>query len=371
MPSSTAQDLRRSASILPRWLEFFAVILRVLLWPIRRASELLLPAGEFDGLSPAVTEKAAQQFVNHLKTLSSSPTQTNAISEAFSSSGFVALKQEAVTSNSLLVVYLHSPLHRKADDMCQKLIHPIMLNFFNQDNIKTLGSSIHTSQGASLSQQLGVCSFPVLALLQPGRGSSDAAKLVFKAEGPSLLKMKPAQLLPLLNGTYQRFLSVVAEQEARRIEREQEQELRRQQDEEYQETLRADQERERQQQEERDLEERRVQEEEERVRRKEMEEKERLDKARALIRPAPSSGGTRIRFVLPSGQKLDRRFENDETVGALKAYLVLHFAENNPAIKNIALSTNFPKKTHDDDDKTLQESDLCPQSVLMVQDLDA
>jgi FAS-associated factor 2 len=349
----------------------FAVILRFLLWPVRRVSEFLLPVGEFDGLSPAVTEKAAQQFVNHLKTLSTSPTQSNSINEAFSTSGFVALKQEATATNSLLVVYLHSPLHRKGDEMCQKLIHPTMLQFFNQNNIKTLGSSIHTSQGASLSQQLSASSFPVLALLQPGNGNSDAAKLVFKAEGPSLSKMQPAQLLPLLNGTYQRFLSVVAEQVARRIEREQEQDLRRQQDEEYQETLRADQARERQRQEERELEERRIQEEEERLRRKEREETERLDKARALVRPEPSSGGTRIRFALPSGQKVDRRFENDETVGALKAFLILHFAENNLNIKNVALSTNFPKKTHDEDEKTLQESDLCPQSVLMVQDLDA
>jgi hypothetical protein len=63
-------------------------------------------------------------------------------------------------------------------------------------------------------------------------------------------------------------------------------------------------------------------------------------------------------------------------VGALKAFLILHFAETatpdqDHVIKNISLSTNFPKKTYDDDSKTLQESDLCPQAVLMCQDLDA
>ena len=357
-----------------------AVILRLLFWPIRRVSDVLLPAGEYDGLSPAVTEKAAQQFVNHLKQLSTSPTQTNSITQAYSTSGFVALKQEATSTSSLIVVYLHSPLHRKAEEMCTKMIHPIILQFLNQDHIKTIGSSIHTSQGASLSHQLGASSFPVLALLQPGTGgggssrnSDAAAKLIFKAEGPSLLKLQPAQLLPLLNGTYQRFLSVVAEQTARRIEREQEQALRRQQDEEYQETLRQDQERERQREDERLQEQRRIQEEEERVQRAQQEEQDRLESAQALIRPEPTSGGTRIRFVLPSGQKLDRRFDNDETVGALKAFLILHFAkeESTKNIKNIALTTNFPKKTHNEDLITLQESDLCPQSVLMVQDLDA
>ena len=135
--------------------------------------------------------------------------------------------------------------------------------------------------------------------------------------------------------------------------------------------MRADQERERQRQEEREREEQRVREEEEREQAKQKAEEERLANAKALLRPAPAAGGTRIRFQLPNGKKLDRRFENDETVGALKAFLILHFAEEQPEIKNIALSTNFPKKTHDDDAKTLQESDLCPQSVLMVQDLDA
>ena len=96
-----------------------------------------------------------------------------------------------------------------------------------------------------------------------------------------------------------------------------------------------------------------------------------MDKAKALLNPEPTSGGTRVRFVLPSGRKLDRRFGNDETIGALKAFLILHFAEENPEVKNIALSSNFPKKTHSDDTKSLHESDLSPQAVLMVQDIDA
>ena len=179
----------------------------------------------------------------------------------------------------------------------------------------------------------------------------------------------------MLKATLQRHQTVVAEHEARRILRQQESELRAQQDAEYQEALAADQERERLQQEEREREEQRVQEEEERERQKVRAEQDRLDKAKALLRTEPSSGGTRIRFVLPSGQKLDRRFENDETVATLKAFLILYFAEkqsdDETKIKNIALSTNFPKKTYEDDNQSLEECGLSPQSVLMVQDLDA
>ena len=337
-------------------------------------TELLLPPREYDGLSPAVTEKAAQQFVQHLKSLAPSSNQQAAVDASFSTLGFEALRHEAVVSSSLIVVYLHSPLHRQADSFLKSTIlsQPI-LEFLNQDNIKTIGSSIHTSQGAELAYQLGATCYPLFAMLQPSGSSSNSrlAKLVFKAEGPTLLRMKPNQILPLLNGTYNRYQMVVAEEVARRIEREQEVELRRQQDEEYQQALLADQESERQRQEEREREEQRVREEAEKERKKAEAEKNRLDSAKTQLRPEPASGGTRIRFALPSGKKLERRFESDETVASLKAFLILHFAENNPEIKTIALSTNFPKKTYDEDDKTLTESGLAPQAVLMVQDLDA
>ena len=236
---------------------------------------------------------------------------------------------------------------------------------------------LQQSQGAQLAQQLGAASFPLFAMLQPSssgsavNGRSGGLQLVFKVEGQTLLGMSIAQIIPFLNTTFQRHQSVLAEQESRRILREQESELRRQQDEEYHESLRADQERERLQREEREREEQRLHQEAEQERQLARAEEERLDTAKSLLRPEPSAGGTRIRFVLPSGQKLDRRFENVETVAALKAYLILHFANESPTIKNISLSTNFPKKTYDDDNLTLEESGLSPQSVLMVQDLDA
>ena len=358
--------------LLQRVLNLVALILRIALWPVQRVSAVLFPPGEFDGLEPAVTAKAAEQFVGYLKSLTTTTEQAASVTEAFSSLGFAALREEAVAHSCIMVVYLHSPLHDEAKEICQKLIlQPAMLNFLKQPIVRTLGCSVHTSQGAQLAQQLSASSFPLLAMLQPGARASSGMQLLFKAEGPVLLRMQVNQLMPYLNATYTRHEVILAEQTARRIEREQEQELRRQQDEEYQATLRADQERERQRQAEREAEEKQKREEEERERKKQQEEENRLEKAKALIRPEPQSGGTRIRFTLPSGKKLDRRFESDETIASLKGFLILHFAEENPEIKNIALSTNFPKKTYDDDEQTLQESGLAPQAVLMVQDLDA
>ena len=79
-----------------------------------------------------------------------------------------------------------------------------------------------------------------------------------------------------------------------------------------------------------------------------------------------------MRLVLPSGVKLNRRFYADDTIATVKAFLLVHFQENDqPQVQNIGLSTNFPKKTYENDQETLQEAGLVPQAVLMVQDLDA
>lgn len=210
------------------------------------------------------------------------------------------------------------------------------------------------------------------------------------------MKMTSMQLTTLVTATYQKHERGVLEAATRKHEQEQVALLRRQQDEEYQETLRQDQERERQRNEARLQAEREEAERKEAEERKVREEANRLDKARALLRNEPPKGTPgcgRIRFRLPNGKQLDRRFGANETIGSLKAFLVLYFADELPGgdgkpaaskkddgaiVKRVALSTNFPKRIYGgeenengDDDKTLKECDLCPQAVLMVQDLDA
>jgi hypothetical protein len=56
----------------------------------------------------------------------------------------------------------------------------------------------------------------------------------------------------------------------------------------------------------------------------------------------------------------------------MRAFLVLHFDENDDiGIENFQLSMNYPKKSLVDGEKTLESEGLCPQAVIMVQDLDA
>lgn len=174
---------------------------------------------------------------------------------------------------------------------------------------------------------------------------------------------------------------VVAEAEARRLQRQEELELRQQQDAEYQAALLADQERERMKQTEAEQEAQRLEERQQQEQQHEAEQEAQLNQARAQVPPEPPLGGdqsgnvsvTAIRFVLPSGTKVMRRFYSNEKIAGLLSFLTVHFHDNEIAMsKNIGLSTNFPKKSyHENPNLTLEEAGLSPQAVLMVQDLDA
>ena len=386
-------------TVLQKWLGVITLVLRILLWPLRRLSQVVFPSGDFDGLSAPVTAKAAQQFVSYLRKLptinNTTTTDTNnngggaSFTEPWMTTGFAAVQSEVAQTNSVVLIYLHSPLHRQAQTFAQSvLLGNTMGNFLRQPNLLCLGVSIHSAQGAQLASMLGASSYPCLALLQPkhlGRRSSSsssnsnnntppAMNLAFKAEGPILLSLRPEQLVQYLNMTLQRHQAVLAEQEVRRIQREQENELRREQDAEYQQALLADQERERQVREEEEAKRRQEEQAAAAERAQQEAEDNRLQSAKNALREAPAAGGTRVRFTLPTGKKLDRRFHNDDTIAALKAFLILHFSEQTDEtqhIKNIGLSTSFPKQAYEDDSMTLEESGLSPQAMLMVQDLDA
>jgi FAS-associated factor 2 len=387
---------------------YMGFFFRVAFWPLRRISDFLLPLGEYEGMSQIANEGASKQFTTYLKnTLLLNANTSNEIVQLFTTKSYADLQREATSTDALIMVFLHSPYHRSTNDICRQLLcSPSMVKFLteNKDRVKVMGSCTSTSQGASLSYSLLASSFPVLALLQPvsksGSSSSNnnnngdiapgPVKLVFKAEGPCLTKLTAMQLTSLITATFQKHERTVLEAASRRYEQEQATALRRQQDEEYQETLRQDQDRERQRTEARLQSEKEEEEQREEEQRKITEEANRLDKARALLRDEPPKGTpgcARIRFRLPNGKQLDRRFEADETIGSLKAFLVLHFESESKTsskkcedgvVKRVALSTNFPKRCYGgegnedgDDEKTLEECDLCPQAVLMVQDLDA
>lgn len=235
---------------------------------------------------------------------------------------------------------------------------------------------------------LGVTSFPFMALLSvksSGPSSSNTnnvnsnMELMLRLEGPRLLEIPPAQMTTYLNATITQHADVLAVEEGRRLQREEDQRLREEQNREYQETLLEDQMRENARQEAVDRVRQAQEEEEEAERRKRAKEENRLEDAKATIEkaggepPVGSPGVARLRFTLPNGKKVDRRFHAVDTIEVLRAFLVLHFHTQQIEIKNFGLSTSFPRKTFGEEDSkvTLEESGLAPQAVMMVQDLDA
>jgi FAS-associated factor 2 len=344
--------------------------MRILLWPLSKVLELLFPLHDYDGLSPAVTAKAAEAFSAYLTKVQPSVSQL-----PWATMGFSACKAEAIQTNALLLIYLHAPLHRNADEVATTFCREEIVTILAEPHLLPLGISIHSGQGAHLAQLLNAAAYPLVAMLQPSRGSN-SMEIILKIQGPVLVDMATATLARHLRGALQRHQHVLAEQETRRLQREQDALLRAEQDAAYHAALEADRQREREMEQERERI-RQEQEDQEATQLRELQKKEnRLDTARALLREEPISGSVaQIRFVLPSGKKVGRKFGSDETIEVLRAFLTVYFHdEGMPEMTNIGLSTNYPKKTFNtgaDEAMSLDDAGLAPQAVLMVQDLDA
>lgn len=299
----------------------------------------------------------------------------------------------------LLLIYLHSPLHADGtkfirDYLCRSQLLQL-LNSNNADNhgsVVCFGSTVHTADGQKLRDMMGVTSFPFMALLSvksSGSSSSSAGsnnnannnvtmELLLRLEGPKLLTIPPTQITTYLDTSITRHAQLLAEEEARRLQREEEQRLREEQDHEYQEALLADQMREIERQEVAERERREVEEREEAERLEKAKEESRLGNAKALLErvgepPVGSKGVARLRFTLPNGKKVDRRFHSVDTIRTIRAFLVVYFYEQGIEMTNVGLSTNFPRKTfkEEEDTLTLEEAGLAPQAVVMVVDLDS
>lgn len=186
------------------------------------------------------------------------------------------------------------------------------------------------------------------------------------------------ELVACLSIALHRHSAILNELEMRRLQREEEIRLRQEQDREYQEALLADQRREseiqRVKEEALAVQRAREEHEHQQVRQKE----QKLAEARLTVPVEPPSSTprselTHIRFTLPSGARIDRRFYSKDSVAMVRAFLVVYFSEQNITIEQFSISTNYPKKTftEEDDGLTLLEAGLVPQAVIMIQDLDA
>jgi len=252
---------------------------------------------------------------------------------------------------------------------------------------KCFGASVHSADGQYLAQTLGAAAYPFLCLVtvRPQRQGGAirqqqpyALEVHLRLQGRSLAAQSPSDLLGHLRSVVRQRAAALQESETARLRREEEAALRREQDREFQEALEADRAREAERRAEREEAERAEREREERERLEQEEREEALAIARSLVGDEPPANGpggsdavTRIRLTLPNGRRIDRRFHADDTVGTVRAFLVVHFHDAGVDIANFALSTSFPRRAYDDPELTLREGGLVPQAVLMVQDLDS
>lgn len=286
---------------------------------------------------------------------------------------------EASRNEKLLLVYLHSSQHPNTDEFCSRIItEPRVAELINE-HLVAWGGCIEFAEAYRLSTLLNAATYPYVAILEPPSDpSSTNAKLVERIEGIAEMPM----LYDKINNTVEKFGRVVAGRASQRMEAQERQRLRDEQDEALRLSLEEDRRRE---------EERRHAEEEARRAEKEAREAERLAQEQAMRAEAkkaetiaskrasvpeePSSGPlTTIRFQLPNGSKLNRRFPTDTTMQVLRNYVDCELHNMDIPIVNYSVSLNYPKKTFGPDDdlsKTLEDNGLVPQAVLYVQNLDA
>ena len=313
-------------------------------------------------------------------------------------------------SRPLLLLYLHSPLQNGGGVRFVKdyLCHPRLLRLLNANSgendggggggsaaVACFGTSVHSADGQRMRDVMGVSRFPFLALLDVKSSSTSSSsygnnnggvghnmELLLRMEGPQLFSVPPDQIAVYLHTAITRHAELLAAESTRRLLREEESRLRAEQDAEYHEALAADRNREDERRNAAERERREREEEEEAVRVREAMEESRIDDARSVVGrsggepPAGSPGVARLRFALPNGKRVDRRFRGSvDTIGTMRAFLVVHFHEESGSggMRNIGLSTNFPRRTYEesDDGMTLEEAGLAPQAVVMVQDLDS
>lgn len=72
---------------------------------------------------------------------------------------------------------------------------------------------------------------------------------------------------------------------------------------------------------------------------------------------------------------MERRFNDNGTVGEIRGFVTLYLQDNDIPIKNFSMSTNFPRRTYSqedgDDALSVVEAELHPTGMLFVHDLDA
>jgi FAS-associated factor 2 len=282
--------------------------------------------------------------------------------------------QRAFQQSKFLLVYIHSPMHEDTPRFCHQVLCTQTFAQFANEHFVCWSGRVWDPEAYDLSNQLRAASFPFLALLvcQSDRVVQVAERTQgFVDERALVDKLRTNMLM---------FDEVLTRTRTEATRREESAMLREQQDREYRESAEADR-RERLRREEEQA--ARAREAEEARQRREQEEAAAQSERNArelhikkireslLEEPQPAADVATVRFQLPQGTKLARRFHREHSAQMIYDYLTLYFADNGVAVTNFVVSTHFPKQNLEDMSATVQDLGLHPRGMLYVQDLDA
>ena len=254
----------------------------------------------------------------------------------------------AFQQSKFLLVYLHSPLHEDTDRFCQQVFCQTAFTNVANQHMVVWGGNVWDAEAYGLSSQLGVTSFPFMALLVCQ--STRSAQIADRIQG----FQEVSQVLDRLQNAMSVYSTILNRNRMETERRTEAQRLREQQDREYQESLEA----ERREIERKAAEEQaRIQAEEEKKQQEELaaaielskkltrEDTIRKLKASFNAIPEPDTGSdvATIRFQLPRGAKLSRKFLKSDTMQRIHDYLSIHFADEGDVTKNFSMCTHFPK----------------------------
>jgi FAS-associated factor 2 len=280
----------------------------------------------------------------------------------------------AFQQSKFLLVYLHSPMHEDTSKFCNQVLCSETFSQFANQNIVCWAGRVWDPEAYDLSSQLRASSYPFLALLICQ--SDRVVQIADRVQG----FVEERVLQERLRNGMAIHSEVLTRTRTEANRREESTNLRQQQDREYQESADADR-RDRERREEEAIERIRVAEEE-----KEREQlSEAVDLSVRLTResdlkkkketlpsePEASSDVAAVRFQLPQGAKLARRFHKDHTVQMIYDFLTIHFDANGINVTNFVVSTTFPKADLHDMTATVHNLGLHPRGMLYIQDLDS
>uniref|UniRef100_A0A1I8MWG9 UBX domain-containing protein n=1 Tax=Musca domestica TaxID=7370 RepID=A0A1I8MWG9_MUSDO len=281
-----------------------------------------------------------------------------------------------------LLVYLHKDPTKNpdVDSFCsQTLANRSVIDFINRNTL-FWGCDVSSPEGYRVSHSINARTYPIMVLIAL---RANRMVIMGRFEGDCTADELVNRLQTVINAN-DVWLS---QARADRLERNLTQTLRQQQDEAYLQSLRADEEKERQ----RELERQREREVEEALKREKQKVEERKQEIVRLKMelaqqvpsepPADAVDAISVVFKLPNGARIERRFQQSNSLLDLSNYLFCH-----PSTPDeFEITTNFPKrvlysKSYETDNdaatlslanKTLVEVGLTNREVLFVNDLEA